>query len=229
MLDFSLRVCYNSLIMDRNGLSVMNRDNCKDAPTRERILLAAEREFSEKGFFGARVDEIAHSADINKRMIYAHFGSKEGLYSSVLLEVYRHLAECERRFITDETDPEMSIRNIVRISFDFLVENPSFVRMLMWENLNNGASVPMEEIAAMKAPSVDYMRDVIRRGKELGAFRPDADEEQTVLSLMSFCFSYFSNIHTMSAVTGKELSDRTAVSARAEYVADIILEYLKVK
>ena len=205
----------------------MNRENCKDSSTRERILAAAEREFSEKGFFGARVDEIAHSADINKRMIYAHFGSKEGLYSSVLLEVYRRLAECERRFITDDPDPACSIRNIVRISFAFLVENPAFVRMLMWENLNNGASVPTEDLVALKAPGVSYMREQIRRGKELGIFRADADEGQTVLSLMSFCFSYFSNIHTMSVVTGRELSDGAEVSARAEYVADIILEYLK--
>lgn len=207
----------------------MNRENCKsDAPTRERILDAAEREFADKGFFGARVDEIAHSADINKRMIYAHFGSKEGLYSSALLEVYRRLAECERRFITNEQDPRVSVRNIVRISFDFLVENPAFVRMLMWENLNNGASVPSEDIVKLKAPGVEYMRAQIRRGKELGVFRPDADEEQTILSLMSFCFSYFSNIHTMSVIFGKDLTGAEEVSARAEYVADIILKYLAI-
>ena len=205
---------------------LMNRDNCKDAPTRDRILIAAEREFSEKGFFGARVDEIAHIANINKRMIYAHFGSKEGLYSSVLLEVYRRLAECERRFITDEEDPEESIKNIVMISFDFLVENPSFVRMLMWENLNNGASVPSEDIVHLKNPGVEYMRAQIRRGKEIGVFRPDANEDQTILSLMSFCFSYFSNIHTMSVIFGRDLTDADEVDARAEYVADMILKYL---
>jgi TetR/AcrR family transcriptional regulator len=207
----------------------MNRENFKsDAPTRDRILASAEKEFAEKGFFGARVDEIAHSADINKRMIYAHFGSKEGLYSSVLLEVYRRLADCERRFIKNEEDPMVSIRNIVRISFDFLVENPAFVRMLMWENLNNGASIPSNDLVALKAPGVEYMRAQIRRGKELGVFRKDADETHTVLSLMSFCFSYFSNIHTMSAIFERDLADEKEVASRAEYVADIILKYLTI-
>lgn len=207
----------------------MNRECLKsDASTRDRILAAAEKEFAEKGFFGARVDEIAHSADINKRMIYAHFGSKEGLYSSVLLEIYRRLADCERRFIKEEEDPAVSIRNIVRISFDFLVENPAFVRMLMWENLNNGASVPSKDLVDLKSPSVEYMRGQIRRGKELGVFRRDADETQTVLSLMSFCFSYFSNIHTMSVIFERDLTDEREVASRAEYVADIILKYLTV-
>ena len=47
--------------------------------TKERILVAAEEEFSEKGFYGARVDAIAAASGINKRMIYAHFESKEKL------------------------------------------------------------------------------------------------------------------------------------------------------
>ena len=45
--------------------------------TKQRILEAAEQEFSEKGLYGARVDEIAAKADINKRMLYQYFGNKE--------------------------------------------------------------------------------------------------------------------------------------------------------
>ena len=48
--------------------------------TRQKILTAAEAEFSEIGLYGARVDSIAQRAGVNKRMIYAHFGSKEQLY-----------------------------------------------------------------------------------------------------------------------------------------------------
>ena len=45
--------------------------------SQQEILAAAEAEFAEKGFFGARVDEIALAAGINKRMLYAYFGDKE--------------------------------------------------------------------------------------------------------------------------------------------------------
>src|SRR5881394_4483275 len=52
--------------------------------TRERILEAASAEFAAKGFAGARVDAIASSASINKRMLYHYFGDKEGLFREVL-------------------------------------------------------------------------------------------------------------------------------------------------
>ena len=52
--------------------------------SRERILSAALKEFSAKGFAGARVDAIARRANINKRMLYHYFGDKEGLFKAVL-------------------------------------------------------------------------------------------------------------------------------------------------
>jgi len=199
----------------------------KSEITRERLLAVAEDEFAEKGFFGARVDEIARVADINKRMLYAHFGSKEGLYSEVLLSVYERLADCERQFIIEGLDPLASIRNIVHISFRFLSENPNFVRLMLWENLNRAGAVPRAELIKLKAPTLDYMMRQIKRGKLLGLFRPDVDEYQTVLSLMSFCFSYFSNIHTMSAILSRDMASASDIRDRADYISDMLIKYLQ--
>ena len=52
--------------------------------SRERILAAALKEFASKGFAGARVDFIARSAAINKRMLYHYFGNKKKLFREVL-------------------------------------------------------------------------------------------------------------------------------------------------
>lgn len=199
----------------------------KSEITREKILEVAEEHFAEKGFFGARVDEIADSADINKRMLYAHFGSKEGLYTAALVKTYKRLAEFEKQFIIKGIAPVASIRNIVLTSFRFLSQNPNFVRMLMWENLNTAKSVPRDELASLKEPSLEYMREQIRRGKEQGIFRADADEFHTVFSLMNLCFSYFSNIHTMSAMLSRDMTAEDQVIARAEYISDVIIKYLE--
>ncbi len=48
--------------------------------TKRDILREARIEFAEKGFAGARVDQIGARTATAKRMIYYHFGSKEGLY-----------------------------------------------------------------------------------------------------------------------------------------------------
>ena len=54
--------------------------------TRERILDAAMSAFAAEGLRGARVDEIAAAAGVNKRMLYHHFGDKSGLFRTVLQE-----------------------------------------------------------------------------------------------------------------------------------------------
>lgn len=202
------------------------RQSEKTRLTRERILIAGENEFSEKGFYGARVDSIAAMAGVNKRMIYEHFENKDGLYSKVLFSVYERLAECERGFMVDFPDPRDAIRNVVSVSFNFLARDRSFVRILMWENLNLAKFIPTGELTRLKTPTLEYMSRQIRRGKELGIFRPEAEEEQTVLSLMSFCFSYFSNIHTMSAIFSKDMTAPDEVLARSEYIADMLISYL---
>lgn len=52
--------------------------------TRRKILDAAIDEFAARGFGGARVDRIAGSAGVNKRMIYHHFGNKLGVFEAAL-------------------------------------------------------------------------------------------------------------------------------------------------
>ena len=52
--------------------------------TRRKILDAAVDEFAAKGLAGARVDRIAASAGVNKRMIYHHFGNKLGMFEAAL-------------------------------------------------------------------------------------------------------------------------------------------------
>ena len=198
----------------------------KSEITKSKILRAAEAEFSEKGIWGARIDAIAESAGINKRMIYEHYISKEELYKTVLKEVYGRLAECEREFFAKDLSPEAALRNVVHVYFAFLEKNPSFVRILMWENLNNARYIDAVDPATLKNPAIEYIVAQIKRGKDKGVFRYDADEYQLTLSLLNFEFSYFVNIHTMSYVLKTELSEASEISKRADFISDMIIKYL---
>jgi len=57
------------------------------AAARRRILMAAAVEFAGRGYAGARVDRLAATARVNKRMLYHYFGDKQGLYRAVLDEL----------------------------------------------------------------------------------------------------------------------------------------------
>lgn len=198
----------------------------KSEITKSKILAAAENEFSEKGYFGARIDEIAESAGVNKRMIYEHFENKDGLYQKVLMSVYEKLAIEERAFFVDKLDPKLAIKNIVYVYFKFLEATPSFVRILMWENLNNAEGLSRDEVRKLKEPTINYIKEQILRGKAQGVFKEDADEYQITVSLMNFGFSYFSNMHTLSAIFNKDMSSGGEIMKRADFVSNMILEYL---
>ena len=198
----------------------------KSELTKQRILEAAEAEFSEKGVFGARIDSIAASAGVNKRMIYEYFLSKEGLYKTVLINVYNRVSLWESSLVGDNEDPVKIIRDLVHSYFNFLAKNQSFVRILLWENLNGAVVLKDSGQSNLKAVVLELISKVISDGKARGVFRADADEYQVTMSLLNFAFSYFANVHTLSYVLSSDLLDETKINERAEFISDILIKYL---
>jgi len=86
----------------------------KRSNTLLRILEAAANVFSEAGFAGARMDEIADRAGVNKATIYYHIGDKETLYAEVISNVIGNTAETIARKIQDVQDPEEKLRIYIR-------------------------------------------------------------------------------------------------------------------
>lgn len=194
--------------------------------TRQDILEAAEDQFAGKGYYGARVDEIAEQAQINKRMIYAYFGSKEELYKKVLFTVYERLHVAEKRLVTERYEGKALIREIISLYFAFLQQNPGFVSILMWENLNKAMYLKEMPPTDLQRPTIQYFREAISRGKANGIFRPDIDEHQVVISLITVCFANFSNCHTLSCLFGCDLCSNILIEQRKQQTVDLMLAYL---
>lgn len=190
------------------------------------ILRAAEQEFAQKGFYGARIDSIAENADINKRMIYQYFGNKQELYKQVLTSVYSRLTDREMGLLSQDIDGVDAIRKIIRLYFEFLRDNPSYVNLILWENLNRGEYVQQTDITGIKASAFEKIRQIINDGKKAGVFRKSVDTEQVILSILTYTFSYFSNRYTLSKLLDRDLSDEENIRKREENITEMILEYL---
>ena len=91
-----------------NGAKPQRRD---PAATRQKLLAAARREFAESGLAGARVDEIAARAGVNKQLVYHYFGDKDALYLAVLEWVYEEIRAQERKLNLEGLPPERAIRS----------------------------------------------------------------------------------------------------------------------
>lgn len=193
----------------------------KSAITRQKILDAAEEVFAECGLAAARVDAIAKEAGVNKQMIYAHFGSKEGLYQQVLQMVYARIAENEKILQESEFTGIETIRNIVMDYFDFHLKDQNFVRLILWENLNYGAYI--EQVDTKLFAGVERL---LEEGIQKGVLRKDLDVRQTAMSLNLFCFSAFSNVHTLSKLEHQDFSTEEEIKKRAEHIADVLTSYV---
>jgi AcrR family transcriptional regulator len=109
--------------------------------TRGRILKAAEQEFSAKGFDGARVDQIAAAAQVNKALIYYYFGSKQKILDALYQDlVDRGIADLDlSRFLPEalEGDPN-SFQEIFGEILGFFSRYRDIIRVVFMESLKRG-------------------------------------------------------------------------------------------
>lgn len=194
--------------------------------TKKKILNAGEQCFAEKGFFGARIDEISEASGVNKRMIYAYFGNKEDLYIAVLDEVYTRMGKLEFDSINEDGDCVEAIRGVIRSNFRFLYENPNIVKIMMWENLNEAKFAKNVSLSTIKRPVYDKIRKILKNGVERKVFREGIDVESVVFDTIAFSFSYFSNRFTLAEIFETDYYDETLLNARIEHICDCILGYL---
>jgi AcrR family transcriptional regulator len=112
--------------------------------TRERILDAAHDEFAQHGFAGARVDRIAELARSNKRLIYAHFADKDGVFDAVL----------ERNLATVASEVPFGADDLPAYAerlYDYWTEHPDRLRLFMWRNLERPERTPIQSFEAYPA------------------------------------------------------------------------------
>lgn len=196
--------------------------------TRQNILTAAENLFSQLGLYGARIDEIAAEAGVNKRMIYEYFGNKETLYKIVLERVYQRLNDSEEEIIrcAETADAENAIRSLVHTYFVFLRDNPSYVRMVMWENLNEGRYFDEQNLSDIRNPIKKALHTILTNGQKQGKFIHVPDEKQLLMTLFACPFNYFSNRHTMQRIMDADFSDEQEMNRRIAFITDMLLSYL---
>ena len=196
--------------------------------TRRGILAAAAAEFSEKGYAGARVDDIAARTRTTKRMIYYYFGGKEGLYAAVLEEAYGGMRDAEGALRLDDLPPAEAVRRLVETTFDHHAAHPEFVRLVSGENIEAARTVlASPTIRARNAAVVGAVGALLRRGEAEGAFRPGVDPLDLHMLISAFCFYRVSNRHTLRAIFGEDPAAAPRAEAHRRMVVEAVLGYLR--
>lgn len=155
--------------------------------TRRTLLDAATAVFAEHGFAGARVDEVAARARVNKRMIYAYYGDKEGLYREVLSS---RLAVPEgARALEPGAGPRASLERLVRGYFRLLAEDRTLARLVGWDLLSGGPR-GREVLLDSVAPTLELVAGLVRRAVDAGEMEAGLDPELFRTTVIALCVGY---------------------------------------
>ena len=191
------------------------------------ILLAARDEFARHGLAGARVDRIAERADVNKRLIYYYFTSKDDLFLAVLEQAYADIREAEKQLHLVDMPPAQAIRRLTEFTWEYYLAHPEFLTLLNSANLHQGVHLKKSErVRDMNSPLIETLGEILERGRAEGIFRGGIDAVQLYVSIAGMAYFYLSNNHTLSAIFGRGLMTPKAQHERISHMCDVILGYV---
>lgn len=168
--------------------------NKRDAvKTKARILLTAEKIFSEVGFDKARVDDIAKEAGVNKALIYYYFKSKD----EILETLFTGLVEDVRRMLVKsmEGTPDVITGDNYKALFDvyihFIMEKRKILKVAVAESVkaSSDLSVVMEFGNLIINAEVDSIR---KEYEAKGLYFPEDKKEMLVMEFFTGLMPFLS-------------------------------------
>jgi AcrR family transcriptional regulator len=210
---------------------VAQPDRTRDAErTRAEIIEVATREFADKGYAGARVDEIAAKMSTTKRMIYYYFGNKERLYIEVLEHAYAGIRAIEQNLDVEHLDPVDAMRQLAELTFDHHESHPDFIRLVSIENIHHAEHIARSTVlSGLANPALDVLTRILNRGHTAGVFRGDVDPLDIHMVISSFCVFRIANRHTFKAIFKRDMLDPEHREQHRRLLGDMVLEYLAVR
>ncbi len=177
--------------------------------SRERILVAALKEFAAKGFAGARVDAIARRANINKRMLYHYFGDKEELFKAVLR---RKISERQTWAESLSGEPEETLP----FWFEAACKDSDWVRLFQWEALQGNWQKVIDEKERSEITARGLER--IKQRQARGQISADFDPRHVMLTMRSLTMFPVAFPQLTRLITGKSVFDPKFQKERVEFL-----------
>lgn len=134
------------------------------------ILRAATEVFAELGYAGARVDEIARRAGVNKATIYYRIGDKRELYARALHRIVSDLGRRLRQGLKNEEEPIENIKTYIRSVWSHLERHPYMAPIMFRELTSMGRHIPDVVIEDVTQIMIQLSRILIE-GKDRNILR----------------------------------------------------------
>ena len=101
--------------------------------TEEKILIAAQNVFIQKGMDGARMQEIADEAGINKALLHYYFRTKQKLFEAIFKKVFGKILPNIMDMVHSDLPIEEKLGVFVENYIDLLMKNPFLPTFILKE------------------------------------------------------------------------------------------------
>jgi TetR/AcrR family transcriptional regulator len=199
---------------------------------REAILNAAEEVFAQHGFDGARVDAIAATAGYNKSLIFQYFGDKLGLYAEVIRRADRQMTELQTQVValledeiltSDAYKFKVLLEKIIQALFDYLLEHPRFLRMMLWEQAE-GWQTYAKIISQFDTEDAELFQTLFDKARHAGFIRSDFTPLIQLTMVLQICMSHLSFIPLYQMVLpGEDVSSAAALARARKYIVNFVI------
>ena len=199
--------------------------------SREAILEAAEIVFAEHGFDGARVDIIAHLSGYDKKLLFRYYGEKLGLYTEVLKradkELNALLMSVLAPWLVDETLTAQGLRTfletLVRMTFDYLVGHPRFLRILTWE-MAEGWQTYIQITSHFSSEESGQFETLLHTAYHTGLLRSDFSPTIQLTLILHLCQSYLASLPLyQTLLPGSNLSSAAMYARAREHLVTLVV------
>lgn len=196
--------------------------------TEEKILNAAHEVFIKKGMDGARMQEIADEAGINKALLHYYFRTKEKLFDAIFSKVIEFAFPGFANIITEETDFVTKLGNFVDAYLKMLHEHP-FLPGFIIKELNRDPS-GLFKLIARYGFNPDFVLKEIEQAMDRGEIRR-MDPRHLVVNVISMCIFPFAVRPILNYLIFKD--DQQAMSSffneRAEVIKKFVIDSVALK
>ena len=194
------------------------------------LLETAETLFSQKGFDGTSVRDIAEAAGINTAMISYYFGSKERLMEEIFERKSLNIREkVDMLLKEDRLDPLEKMYCLVDEYVDRIMERKRFHRILLCEQIINQNPSIIQMMEKMKIRNSECINDLIRLGQKKGMFRKNIDIPMLTNTLVGtvshtlLTMEFYKNYHHLNTMKDEEfermLKKKLSVHLKSIYKA----------